>query len=72
MYNLIEYSSKYYETTGSLWFYLKDEAKNFNADFENIKFNIKYKAKLIGNTVAEGANGILDNTTIAVSLEKFK
>ena len=25
MYNLIEYSSNYYETTGSLWFYSKDE-----------------------------------------------
>ena len=30
MYNLIEYSSNYSETTGSLWFYSKDEATNFN------------------------------------------
>ena len=28
MYNLIEYNSNYSETTGSLWFYLKDEATN--------------------------------------------
>ena len=31
MYNLIEYTSNY----GSLWFYSKDEATNFNADLAN-------------------------------------
>ena len=35
MYNLIEYSSNYSETTGSLWFYSKDEATNSNADIPN-------------------------------------
>ena len=35
MYELIEYSSNYSETTGRLWFYLKDEATNFNADIVN-------------------------------------
>ena len=35
MYNLIEYSSNYSETTGRLWFYLNDEATNFNADIAN-------------------------------------
>ena len=34
-YNLIEYSSNYFETTGSLWFYPKDEATNFDADIAN-------------------------------------
>ena len=33
--NLIEYSSSYSKTTGCLWFYLKDEATNFNADIAN-------------------------------------
>ena len=32
MYNLIGYSLNYSETTGSLWFYSKDEATNFNVD----------------------------------------
>ena len=32
MYNLIEYSSNYSETTGSLWFYSKGEATKFNND----------------------------------------
>ena len=35
MYNLTEYISNYSETTGSLWFYSKDEATDFNADIAN-------------------------------------
>ena len=35
MYNLIEYSSNYSETTESLQFYSKNEADNFNADIGN-------------------------------------
>ena len=35
MYSLIEYSSNYSETTGSVWFYSKDEATKFNADIAN-------------------------------------
>ena len=32
MYNLLEYSSNYSDTAGSLWFYSEDEATNFSAD----------------------------------------
>ena len=32
MYYLFEYSSNYSETRGSLWFYSKDEATNFNGN----------------------------------------
>ena len=35
MFNLIEYSSNYSETTGTLWFCSKDEATNFNNDIAN-------------------------------------
>ena len=31
MYNLLEHSWIYSDTTGSLWFYSKDEATNFKA-----------------------------------------
>ena len=71
MYNLIEHSSNDSETRGSLSFYSKDEATNFNAyiaNTDNFK-SFKYKAKLLGNTVVEGANGILRNTTITVPLK---
>ena len=74
MYNLIEYSSNYSKTTGSLWFYSKDEATNFNADIaNNDNFeSFKHKAKLLVNTAAQAdnpADGILKNATIAVSLK---
>ena len=61
MYNLIEYSSNYSETTASLWLYSKDEATNFHGDIANFK-SFKYKAKLSGNTAAQvdnAANRIL-------------
>ena len=35
LYSLIEYSSNYFEATGSLWLYSKDEATDFNADIAN-------------------------------------
>ena len=74
MYNLIEYSSNYSETTGSLWFYSKDEATDFNADIvnDNNFKSFKYKAKLLGNAVVQADNadnGVLKNATIAVPLK---
>ena len=55
MYKLIEYCSSQSETTGSLWFYSKDEATNFNdniANTNNFK-SFKYQAKLLKNTAAQ-------------------
>ena len=74
MYNLIEYSSNYSEATGSLWFYSKDEASNFNGNIpntDNFK-SFKYKPKLFQNTEAQtdnAANGILKSVTIVVPLK---
>ena len=75
MYNSIEYSSNYCESVGSVWLYSKDEATNFDAviaDDTNFQ-SFKYKAKLLGNTVAQPnpnhANGILKNATVAVLLK---
>ena len=70
MYNLIEYSSNYSDATGSLWFYSKDEATNFDADISNNAFkSFEYKAKLLENTVVDGNNQILKNATFAVPLK---
>ena len=71
MYNLTEFSSNYFETTRSLWFYSKDEATNFNAGIANKNYckSFKYKGKLLGNIVAQLANGILKNATIDVPLK---
>ena len=75
MYNLIAYGSNYSETTGSLWFYFKDEAINFNADIVNNNNNsfksFEYKAKLLGNIVADRANGILKNPRTALPLKTY-
>ena len=35
MYKFLEYSSNYLDTAGSVWFYSKDNATNFNADIRN-------------------------------------
>ena len=71
MYKLLEYSSNYYDTTGRLWFYSKDEATNFNNDIgDNNAFkNFEYQAKLIEDMVTDDNNGILKNATIAVPLK---
>ena len=69
------YISNYSETTESLGFYSKDEATNFNAVVANNNDfkSFEYKAKLLGNTVAQpnpnNANGVLINATIALLLQ---
>ena len=75
LYNLTECSSNYSETTGSLWFYFKDEATDFNADIANTNDfkSFKYKANILETTVAQSnpnaANEILKHATIAVPLK---
>ena len=64
MYNLLEYSLNYSDTTGSLWFYSKDETTNSNGHIRNnaASKSLQYKAKLLEDTVAQSApnnnNGI--------------
>ena len=75
MYNLLEYSSYYSGTIGSLWLYSKDEATNPHNDIVNADAfrSFKYKDKLLGNTVAQPApnqhNKVLKNATISVLLK---
>ena len=67
MYNLIEYSDNYSDTSGSLWNFKRDEIIN-NADVinDNNASSFKYKANLIGNTDADGVNRKKENVKIAV------
>ena len=74
MYNLIEYSSNYSETTGRLWFYSKDEVTDFAADIVNDKILnlLNIRLKWLGNTVAQAdnaANGISRNVKIVVPIK---
>ena len=73
--NLLEYSSIYSDTTGSLRFYSKDKATDFNADIDdNAAFkSLLNKTKLIGEAEAQPIsnknNEILKNALIAGSLK---
>ena len=67
MYNVIEYSLNYSETTGSLWFCSKNEATKFHADITN-----DGNSKSLKNAVANRANGILRNAIIDVSLKYLR
>ena len=59
IYNLIEYSDNYSDTSGSLWQFKRDEIVN-NADVSNDNApSFKYKANFIGNTENNGTkNGV--------------
>ena len=71
MYNLLDYSSNYSDKTGSLWFYFKDKATNFNNNISDTNdfMSFMYKAQLLGNTETDGVNGILRITAVFVPLK---
>ena len=71
MYNLIEYSDNYSDTSGCLWQFKRDEVPNNDADLsiDNSK-SFKYKAALVGKTAdAAGGNTFVKNTKIVVPLK---
>ena len=52
MYNLIEYSDNYSDTSGSLLQFKRDEVLTNNADLtDTCSDSFKYKAALVGKTV---------------------
>ena len=61
MYNLIEYSDNYSDTSGNLWQFKRDEVPNNNADLiiDNSQ-SVKYKAALARKT----ANAVNNNITL--------
>ena len=72
MYNLTEYSDNYSDTSASSWQFKRDDL-NVN-DISTALTNdnapsFKYKASIISNTVAHGANSKKDDVKIAVPLQ---
>ena len=55
MYNLIEYSGNYVETSESLWQYYRDEPNNDLANSESFKFKVKITGKTPNN---DNENGV--------------
>ena len=55
MYNLIEYSDNYSDTSGSLWSFKRDDVvDNENETNDHSAPSFKYKACLITDTEADG------------------
>ena len=74
MYNLIEYSDNYSDTSGSLWQFKWDQQPiNNNEPFIDItaenSSSFKYKSNLIGDTDADGANRKNEGINIVVPLK---
>ena len=67
MYNSIEYSDNYSDTSGGLWQFKRDEVPNNDADLtiDNSQL-FKYKAALIGKT----ANAVNDTNSSVKNTEK--
>ena len=70
MYNLIEYSNNYSNTSGSLWQFKRDEVPDNNANLTvNNSQSFKYKVALREKTAnADGRNSLVKNTKIVVPL----
>ena len=69
MYNLIECGENYSDTSGSLWQFKRDETTgNINLTNNNSS-SFKYKANLISNTDAGGANRKKEGIKVVVLLK---
>ena len=69
MYNLIEYSDNYSDSSWSLWQFKRDEIiGNINLTSNNSS-SFKYKSNRIGNTDADGANRKKVSIKIVVPLK---
>ena len=67
MYNFIEYSDNYSDTSGSLWGFKRDEiVNNANVTNDDNAPSFKYKANLIGNTENNGTKNGLNSCTIKI------
>ena len=72
MYNLIEYSDNYSDTSGSLWQFKRDEVPADNADLTiNNSQSFKYKAALLGKTAdaVNNTNSSVKDAKIVVPLK---
>ena len=67
MYNFIEYSNNYSETSGSLWQYYKDDPNNSIIRSESFK----YKVKVTGKTPADGNTKFFEITVALKYLTNF-
>ena len=74
MYNLIEYSDNYLDTSGNLWQFKRDKvtANNVALTIDNSQ-SFKYKAALVGKTanVVNNTNSSVKNKKVVVPLKNI-
>ena len=58
MYNLLEYSNNYQNSTGSLYQFKRDEPPDDNANVSNDKTSLMYKSKLLSGTDDNNVNNV--------------
>ena len=58
MYNLLEYSGNYQDSTGSLYQFKRDEPPDDNANVRNATTSLVYKSKLIKGTDDNNVNNV--------------
>ena len=58
MYNLLEYSDNYQDSTGSLYQFKRDEPPDDNANVANDTTSLVYKSKLISGTDDNNVNNV--------------
>ena len=58
MYNLLEYSDNYQDSTGSLYQFKRDEPRDDNANVANNTSSLVYKSKLISGTDDNNVNNV--------------
>ena len=72
MYNLIEYSDNYSDTSGSLWDFKRDKiVGNANVTNDDSAPSFKYKANLIGNTETDGTKKGVEIAVPLIYLSNF-
>ena len=69
MYNLIEYSHNYEDSTASLYQFKRQEPLANNANLTNVSTSLDYRSKLLGDGVAENNNAVWKNAKIIVPLK---
>ena len=70
MYNLLEYSDNYKDSSGSLYQFKRDEPPDNNGDVSvDNSSSFKYKSSLLGNMVINNNNGALNGVKIVVPLK---
>ena len=73
MYNLIECSDNYSDTSGSLWQFKRHEQNMDNGNPDNVTTadspSFKYRSSFLGESTVAGANKVFKNVKIVVPLQ---